>query len=131
VYYPVTQKERRSDWSTVWYYGIFPLRSTFLIHVHDTKFYGHKLREMIRSSTCFPRLNKMSTLSYNWANSVSIKDAMSLSMHLPSHMIYIAFCICLKSVVLFLFFKLSYSILCWFTWYWKHITWNWQQITSY
>ena len=33
LYYPVAQKERRSDWSTVWYCKIFPLRTMFLFYM--------------------------------------------------------------------------------------------------
>ena len=36
--------------------------------------------EMIRSCTCFPRVSKMSTLRYNWANSVIVKNAMTMSI---------------------------------------------------
>jgi hypothetical protein len=36
MYYPVTQKERRSDWSTVWYCEISPLRTMFLFYMLDT-----------------------------------------------------------------------------------------------
>jgi hypothetical protein len=36
MYYPVTQTERRSDWSTVWYCEISPLRTMFLFYMLDT-----------------------------------------------------------------------------------------------
>ena len=37
MYYPVTQKERMSDWSTVLYCEISPLRTMFLLHVLDAQ----------------------------------------------------------------------------------------------
>jgi hypothetical protein len=42
--------------------------------------YNSSLCEMPQTCNCFPHVNKMTTLIYNWANIVNIKNAIPLNI---------------------------------------------------